>query len=436
MAVTIPAGILLASADDWTRDILLDVHNNTHPASGLLAGWADVMRAADVAWQAIPAHATTGSPFEHAVFTAARILNDQPEPAGRADPRTRRIVGLLDSLADTMARQPAGTATDQPGHDVLRTGILHVGYVLTHAATLSTARRATAETDPGWRTHQRIRGIEQLLDAHLHGDPRHGVPTGAVIEVDQALTRWLHAACNAGQPPNPMSQLIVADTTRTLLGNTARLVIHTFQRQQQARLDAQDRLLPAIRDAVEAWEDTRSIWTALITPTTRQLPELMDAATRLHSALRQPELIGDPAIRSTITSALVVAAEVAIVNKQVLIDPELTAPRRTITSLIKDMVEREPSRDSVYETWQATSRLEANTPAELPAIVRTDLTTRGEATLQATLAARSAGHILTQAGTRGNDATLHTARGAWRTPKSAHRTTPTRTDRRPPGISR
>ena len=437
MAVTTPAGILLTSADDWARDVLLDVHNNTHSAGGLLAGWADVMRAAAAAWRAVPSHTTTGAPFESAALTAAQIVNDSPGRPETPDSRTQRIVGLLDSLVDAIPARAAAPNTVPLDDAGLRTGILQVGYVLTHAAATSTARQAVATGGGGLvrQAHQRIRGIEQLLDAHLHGEHRSTPATDAAAEVEQSLNSWLRVAFEAGQPPNPMTQLILADTARTVLGNSARLAIHAVQQHQLDTWDVQERLLPAIRQSAERWEDSRSLWAAMISPTSRQLPAVVTAATRLQQALRQPDLTGNPVSRSTIMSALVATSEVALINHRALTHPELTAPLSTVTRLTSEVLDREPSGHSAFKTWMNIGRREGSMPAKLPDIVRTDLATRGRSTLEAALAARSAGHILTQPRTLSPDAMLHTARVAASTPRSRPQTPLPRTTLRSPSIS-
>ena len=438
--MTIPASTLLTSADDWARDLLLDAHDDQAPAGGLLAGWAQVMQAAAGAWQAIRHQDPHGSsPFDQAVLTASQIIQDASQQPGLPDPRTMRIAGLLDAIVETIPTQPPSANPVRPDEAALRTGILHVGYVLTHAVATSIGHRAAQATPEAssvaWQTHQRIRGVEQLLDAHLHGGRRTPI-ANAAAEVYRSLNGWLRAAYRAPELPDPMTQLILADTAGNVLGNAARLSIHAAQSRQLDVRDVRQRLLPAIRDAAGRWEDSRTLWATMLTPTSRQLPEIVTAATRLQQALRQPDLTSQPtAHAATISSALVAVSEVALINHRGLTHSELTAAASTATRLTTEALDKDQHGHSAYKAWTSMDRREGPVPIRLPEVVRDDLAARGRATMQATLAARSAGHILTQPTRLSPCATFHMAQETTSPSRESPRIPSARTNSRPPGIT-
>ncbi len=440
MAVTTPARTLLTSADDWTRDLLLDAHNNTHPTGGLLAGWAQVMQSAEDAWRATRPPDSAGSPFEHATITAARLVEQADQPRAAVEARTGRVAVLLDELADAIPAQRSTPGPTRLDDAALRTGILHVGYVLTHAVATRIAHHTgpepTPETETTWQSLQRVRGIEQLLDAHLHGQRRPQPAATQVAEVTGALHGWLQVAYRAPEPPDPMTRLILADTARSVLINTARLAVHGAQSSQLDTRDVRERLLPAIREAVQGWEDSRTLWAAMITPAARQLPDVVAAATRLQQALRQPEMTRHLAAHeATIASALVATCEVALINERALAHPQLTAPASTIAKLTTEAYEKDPHNQSWFQIWNSINHLEGTKPTQLPEIVRTDLATRARSTLNATLAARSAGHVLTQPTRLSPCITLHIARETTPPSRGAPRVSSSRTNPRPTGIA-
>lgn len=434
--MTSSARVLLTSADDWSRDLLLDIYNNGRGTHELLVDWAAIMRSAAAAWRAVPGSDPAGSPFEPARLTAARLAEGADQPDQALDPRTPRIAALLDELADTIPTQPS-----TPGHlrlsdGALRAGILHVGYLYTHAVSTSITHLAGADPTPdaetSWLTLQRVRGVEQLLDAHLTGHERSDLALQPAAEVTRALNGWLRNAYSAPERSDSMTQLILADTARSVLVNSARLAVHGAKSSQLDSRGVHERLLPAIREAARGWEDSRNLWAAMISPTSRQLPEVVATAHRLQQALRQPELTSRPAAhQTTIVSALVTVCEVALINERALTHPQLTAPASAVTELTTQAYDKNPHTHSWSQVWNGINNLEGTTPAQLPEIVRADVTVRARATLQATLAARSAGHILAQPRRLSSEAAFHTAPEAATSSRRVPRKPPTAHGARP-----
>lgn len=405
--MSLPARTQLISADELARDVLLD-STDVHLTDQLVKGWAAVMPAAAAAWDSLaPGTASqtdiaTGTPFNHAAFVAAQVATEIPQWADIvADHRTQEITALLNQVSTS----PRSATPDQTQESTLRAGILHVGHILTHAVATSTARHAeylaVTESDHSKAVMalcQRIQGVEQVLDAHLHRRPADHVPPIGHAVLDRALNQFSRAAYgNTRGDPNPMANVIIAATARDMIGATAALAGQAARQGHITEPDLTQRLLPALKSSRDAWEDSRQAWARMLTPA-QPAPQLVVAANQLKRALHQPFMADHPAINASMSTALAISVETAIINDRALTDPQLTAPATTVTRMTHDLLERQPDNPHRMDIWMSMTSLEGRAPVQLPAVLRAELAARGQGTLQAALAARSAGHVLTKSG--------------------------------------
>lgn len=418
---------LLASADQWARDILNDAHD-VHQTHQLVHGWAEIMRSAATAWNAIPNtpawqanDIATGSPLTQAALIATHIEADANWAGSRRDERSARISALLKQAAQAITGQlPQG---DRPHEDQvieaarLRAGLLHIGYLTTHAAATSTGHQSAyldgrnpELSQQVSRTAERIRGVEHLLDSHLHRRPRPEAPADPLRALDQALNQVIRAAYSSRPTAGVGTCLVQADIGRDLVANTARLVIRAAAQGGVAPEDVPARLLPVLQTAVREWEGSRQIWTRMLAPTDRPAADLVAAGTQLQRALRQPDLAEHPAITRSLTSALAVTAELAILNHVALVNPHLTAPAGPVARMTEEVLARHSNPGMGLQTWLSMTKIEGPTPVGLPDVLRAHLCTQAEGTWDASLAARSAAYALADRSNSSSQLALHIGR--------------------------
>ncbi len=419
---------LLASADKWARDILNDAHD-VHQTHQLVNGWAEIMRSAATAWSAIPNtpawqanDIATGRPFTQAALIATHVeadANNGLVPGGmNAPPGSARL--LKQAAQAIPAQLPQG---DQPNESQvteagrLRAGLLHIGYLTTHAAATSTGHQSAylAGHKPQIsqqvsRTAERIRGVEHLLDSHLQRRPCPEAGADPIRALDQALNRVIRAAYSSRPAAGVGTCLVQADIGRDLVANTVRLAIRAAAQGGISSDDVPARLLPVLQSAVREWEASRQIWTRMLSPTDRPAADLVAAGTQLQRALRQPDLAGHPAITRSLTSALAVTAELAILNHVALVNPHLAAPAGAVAKMTEEVLARESNRGMGLQTWLSMTKIEGPTPVGLPAVLRVNLCAQAEATWDASLAARSAGYALAERSSSSSQLALHIGR--------------------------
>lgn len=410
--MTNPTTPLITAADDWARSILLDSYTNPH-TDQLVQGWAQVMRSAAQTWDAVPGGPTWqsvnvpgGYPFRSVTAAATQIAADatwwQHSPP---DPRAAQITNLFDHAADSIQKLRDGVPpTDGQLQQAaeLRAGLLHVSYVLTHAAATGTARTAAqlSEDDPA-RSEQvsmlntRILGVEQILDAHLRRAPYPSVPPTQIDALDQTLNTLARHAYEVQSRANPATNLVLADIGRDLTGNTGRLAIQSTVQGRLPVGDLQDRLLPALGEAVQQWTASRYTWVRLMDPRQdRPDPQSVTIGNQLRRQLRAPGLADHPAIHASMTIALNITTELAVLNHCALTNPDLQAPGGSVGRFTQDVINSGPNRWNHLTNWYASGPAAGPNPVPLPEALRGHLAQQGQATLDAALTARSAGNVL------------------------------------------
>lgn len=403
-----PPDALLRAAADWATDTVKDSYDPTLTGR-LLNGWVEVLRSAETAWEQIPAPGrlsdiATGNPFRQAALTAASIQQDLPHQVfGDAiDPRAGHVSNLLSQTAQAVPEQlDADALSFDPRRAAgWRAGVLHVGYLVTHAAATSAERHAVhvKHTDPDLTSAMhaistRIYGVEQLLDAHLHRRPHPaGGPPSQLGSLDQTLAQVLRLGYGA-HSAGPATHLVLADIGRQIMGNTARLSIAAVQQGWARPQDVRDRLLPALETAARQWEETREIWVRLLPPAERPAKDAAALANQLQRAFQDPEAARHPAVASSLTAALAVASELSLVNQSAITNPGLVAPAGAVAKLTHEALVGESESERI-RTWQNMPRAEGTEPTPLPPILETKLALQAQSNVYANQTARSAGNVL------------------------------------------
>lgn len=403
---------LLASADAWAKQTLTESYD-MFSAPALLRGWGQVVEAAAAAWEAIPQTApfqtsdiATGNALPMASLTATEIVTEARDWIGEEpSPATARIAVLLQTAAQAIhVELPAGSRPDAHQAELatqLRAGLLHVGSMVTHAAAVSVAQHADLlaqlgepESDRLANVATRLRGIEQGLDASLYRRPTNTAPTPQIGEVDHRLQQFMQVAYRRGTSADPATNVVVADIARRLIGHSAQLARDSAQQGRIKTAEYTTRLAPALKAADEQWDIARKAWVHMSGRHDRANPEIVKTANQLIAALEQPELGAHPAIATTMTSALVAAAELAQINHQATTDPDLMPPTAIVVALTKQALKEEPSQLLLIKTWARLESQQGLASMPLPELLRDQREAQSQTTIDASLAARSAGHVL------------------------------------------
>lgn len=405
---------LLTHADHQARDMLMNSHD-TKPGFSAIPDWAHTMRAAASAWQAIPATVAwqtdsiaAGDPFAATAITATQIETDSTRlfTSARHGQYASGMNELLDQAASAARRElPAtiGPTDAQQRQAVLvRASLLHIGYVATHAAASSVARQAVRlvrdQPDLGRQAELlglRIRGVEQTLDAYLHQPFTPRQTTSEHHSLDQAVDRFLDAAYRAGPVRDAATCVVLADVGRSLAGHTARFAIRSAQHGYIPAAGVRDRMVPALQASVHEWEASRQFWSRMLAPTGRPADEVTAAGMGLQRTLRDPTIVEYPAITTSMTRMLTAGTELAVLNQRALTDPGRTAPAAVVAALTSEALAERPATVNPLQTWLSLARIDGPAPIVLPDIVRDRFIAQGQATLDAAVHARSAGHALT-----------------------------------------
>ena len=405
---------LVAQADYQARDLLMNSYDMT-PGFGAIQDWAQAIRSATGAWRVIPdtvawqtSSGAVGDPFTTAAITATHIETDATALSAHAR-RTQHAVGihdLLNQAATEIIRDLPDTirptAAQQHEAAKLRTGLLHVSYVLTHATGNTVTRQAAVlareQSELSKQTEllaARIRGIEQTLDAHLHQPSASSRPVSEAGSLDRAVDRFLFAAYRSQPGIDAAGGVVLADIGRSLVGHTARLAIESAQQGLVPVTDVRERLLPALQASIREWEASRTIWSRMLAPTDRPTDDITAAGIHLQRVLQDPTLAQRPGITTSMTRILTAGTELAVLNQRALADPDRTAPAGVVAALTAEALAERPNMGDPMRIWLSVERVDGPAPIRPPHIVRDRLITQGQATLDAAVQARSAGHSFT-----------------------------------------
>lgn len=436
---------LLAAADRQARAVLRD-GPDPGQSKGLLLGWAEAMEAASATLTAISGHKgshrqnvdvlTQVSRASAAVHMDARRgwQDDQPP-----DPRASRIAGLLAESGRLLRER---TSNPSLGAAEVSVSVVHTAWLLTHAVAISVASHAdtlrqASSADPRVQMvvllGERVRGIEQLLDARVNrrGQPGGGTTPDAVLA--SVLTTWhttLHEVL--ARQPDPRHYAIVADANLALVARTAALATTAAHAGMLPAEDVRDRLLPALEAAARGWTRSRDQWVSLVTPDTSGSRPLMDAAVELRTVLRNPDLARNRDIPGVLAAGLAAGVEAAVVSRAGLARI-VEAPADTVAGLAEKMFAERPDQGvNRYGVWASMASTQGRTPIPIPGPVRDHVVDQADQTVAAAIQARSASSILLPTSTYA--ATVMFA--AARTAPVARREPPPRTITPSPSVGR
>jgi len=291
-------GSLLVAADQEARAILLDGPDPGR-AKGRLLSWAEVMEAAvptmAALWGGAAARREDVGILAYACKAAASIDREAHRNWPGNQPADQRMARICQLFGEAGSRLPGQRLSPRQAAD-LSVVVLHTGWLLTHAAAISLTRHAQElrRADPAdavavtvTRLADRVRGVEQLLDARVNGRrPHESKPDHPGLA--DALTVWTSTLQTVlATQPDPRHFTIAADLNLTLMARTASLATAASQVGTLPVRDVHDRLVPALANAAQAWAGTREAWGALVTPDTTGSRQLIQAAIGLRTTLRE-----------------------------------------------------------------------------------------------------------------------------------------------------
>jgi hypothetical protein len=384
--------LLLLEAEHLARDLLLNAEETQGAVAALVNSWTPAIQAASdyFAPQAV-------TPCSQVLEIGRGLRRDASDWIGKGgtDPRLSRIRELL---KDGAAASEVIRRVPQRQHAVLRTI-----YMATHAVAGAIDRYgATLRKDESTRAHgqlvaamsSRIRGAEQILDAHLTGRPRARLVGGPTQALATAIAAWdgaLHDAL-VDKTPDPRVLLVSANVSIGLLRRTADLASAAAADGQMDTFAVHSRLLPTLGPAIESWERTRDTWRALAPATTGMPHPVATAAHELHRALYAlPD--HEPETAFALRLAIIGTTEAAQLHVWATRRTDLKGMASGVSALTQAVFDHVPGASSLA-LWRQLERLDGPALISIPAQVRTEMLHQAIGTLEASALAASASHGL------------------------------------------
>ena len=253
--------------------------------------------------------------------------------------------------------------------------LMHTVYLVAHATTSSlqlNGRRLHHETrsdrrplplattglpyavGPTGRWVRRVGVCEAIAGRYVR--QKHGGMAAALAgeaistpeepdRLQRALARWdIEAHRTLAADPSP-HHLVLASRTQALIATTALLLLEARRHIEPGVGDDIDRATTAVRDTAGAWSHLASRWADLATPGNRPDPQLAQAVAQLRAAARdlthdrdtqaRTDLIDDrvdvAAVLDSLHQALVSAADLADLAREVAAHPDLVGPARPLS---------------------------------------------------------------------------------------------------------
>ena len=422
-------GDLLLDADVAARELLWDAPPDTAKAKA--RSWGEVVEAAADLWSSFPDRTGNLSMERIHKLTLGMHLNQRRTGwpgAGDGDPHLERVVENLSRATEMIAVRRHPTAPlSEPGHldsEAARTRIMHVVYVASHGVgqalwqynrDMRRVLDAKHRLNPGQSADQslnlmvRVGTAEQLAASYLQGrwpaalTGQHRDPVDPT-RLEQAVARWdLQARRTLAASPTAAHVLFTVKVERNLTVTGGRIVAAAAQ---LGAVDADQhayRLQPALGALDEAWARLGGDLEQLAGRARRVDPELLRSGAELRASLREitadlgghagPATIAQRAdLRAAsleVQRGMVAAVDLGYVVRDVVTDPELTAPARGVQAVCARL-HAQPDDAA----WVDPRDLHANNPVTLPEALRESLAERSADVVAAVVRVDSAGTFL------------------------------------------
>ncbi|HEY5553605.1 MAG TPA: hypothetical protein VIK43_01625, partial [Cellulomonas sp.] len=404
-------GDLLLDADTAARELLWDAPPDTAKAKA--RSWGEVVEAAADLWSSFPDR--TGNPSMERIHKLTLGMHRTQQRtgwpgAGEGDPRLERVVENLSRATEMISARRHPTAPlSEPGHldsEAARIRLMHVVYVASHGVgqalwqysrDMRRVLDAKHRLNPGQSADQslnlmvRVGTAEQLAASYLQGRWPAGL-TGQhrdPVEPDrleQAVARWdVQARRTLAASPTAANVLFTVKVERDLTVTGGRILAAA------AKLGAVDadqhaqRLQPALGSLDEAWARLGGDIEQIAGRARRVDPELLRSGAELRASLREitadlgghagPTTMAERAdLRAAsleVQRGLVAAVDLGYVLRDVVTDPELTAPARGVQAACTLLLVQPDDA-----AWVDAGDAYANRPVALPEALRESLAVR------------------------------------------------------------
>ncbi|MCR6494761.1 hypothetical protein [Cellulomonas sp. P24] len=422
-------GDLLLDADVAARELLWDAPPDTAKAKA--RSWGEVVEAAADLWSSFPDRTGNLSMERIHKLTLGMHLNQRRTGwpgTGEGDPHLERVVENLSRATEMIAVRRHPTAPlSEPGHldsEAARTRIMHVVYVASHGVgqalwqynrDMRRVLDAKHRLSPGQSADQslnlmvRVGTAEQLAASYLQGrwpaglTGQHRDPVEPA-RLELAVARWdVQARRTLAASPTAAHLLFTVKVERDLTVTGGRIVAAAAQLGAVDADQHAQRMQPALGSLDDAWARLGGDLEQIAGRARRVDPDLLRSGAELRASLREitadlgghagPTTMAQradlPAASLEVRRGLVAAVDLGYVVRDVVTDPELTAPARGVQAACARL--RAQPDDAA---WVDPRDLHANSPVTLPEALRESLVERSVDVIAAAALVDSAGAFL------------------------------------------
>lgn len=422
-------GDLLLDADSAARELLWDAPPDTAKAKA--RSWGEVVEAAAELWSSFPDR--TGDPSMERIHKLTLGMHRTQQRtgwpgAGDGDPHLERVVENLSRAAEMISvRRHATAPLSEPGHldsEAARTRIMHVVYVASHGVgqalwqynrdlrrVLNAKHRLTTgqSADQSHNLLVRVGTAEHLAASYLLGrwpaglTGQHRDPVEPA-RLERAVAHWdVQARRTLAASPTAADALFTVKVERELTVNGGRILAAAAQLGVVDADQYAERLQPALGSLDEAWARLGGDLEQIAGRARRVDPDLLRSGAELRASLRgitadlgghaSPATMAHRAdLRAAsleVQGGLVAAVDLGYVLRDVVTDPELTAPARGVQAACTLLLVQPDDA-----AWVDAGDVHANRPVTLPEVLRESLAERSAEVVAAAVRVDSAGTFL------------------------------------------